>query len=119
MSYVVGSKVKEFNKKKGFNTAGDLVDGLSKSVEWYLDQACKRAKENGRKTVRASDVLVGGKATDGYVVASKVKEFNQGKDCNTAGDFADGLSAVVAWSLDMATKRAASNGRKTVRASDL
>jgi histone H3/H4 len=119
MSYVVGSKVKEFNKKKGFNTAGDLVDGLNKMVEWHLDQACKRANENGRKTVRANDVMVGGKSADSYVVTSKVKEFNKEKDFNTAGDFTDGLNAVVSWYLDMACKRAESNGRKTVRAGDL
>jgi histone H3/H4 len=119
MSYVVGSKVKEFNKKKDCNTSGDYVEALSKMIEWHLDQACKRADANGRKTVRASDVLVGFKAADSYVVGSKVKEFNKKKDCNTAGDFVDGLNALVAWYLDMACKRAQSNGRKTVRAEDL
>jgi len=119
MSYVVGSKVKEFNKKKGFNTAGDLVDGLNKMVEWHLDQAGKQANANGRKTVRATDVVVGMKGKDNYVVMSKLKEFNKKKDFNTAGDFADGINAVVEWYLDMACKRAQSNGRKTVRAGDL
>ena len=119
MSYVVGSKVKEFNKKKDCNTAGDFVDALSKIVEWHLDQACKRADANGRKTVRASDVVVGEKSSETYIVGSKVKEFNKKKEFNTAGDLVDGLSAVVAWHLDMACKRAHSNGRKTVRAGDL
>ena len=41
MSYVVGSKVKELNKKNGCNTAGDLTGALHKLVEWYLDQGCK------------------------------------------------------------------------------
>jgi len=119
MSYVVGSKVKEFNKKKGCNTAGDFVEGLSKMVEWHVDQACKTADANGRKTVRSTDVIVGMKGKDNYVVMSKVKEFNKKKNFNTAGDLSEGLNAVVEWYLDMAVKRAKSNGRKTVRADDL
>ncbi|MGE3278379.1 MAG: hypothetical protein AB7J40_01060 [Candidatus Altimarinota bacterium] len=119
MSYVVGSKVKEFNKKKGCNTAGDFVDALNKMVEWHLDQACKQANVNGRKTVRSSDVIVGMKGKDSYVVMSKVKEFNKKKDFNTAGDLGEGLNAVIEWYLDMAAKRAKSNGRKTVRGDDL
>lgn len=119
MSYVVGSKVKEFNKKNDCNTSGDFVEGLDKIVEWYLDQSCKRAEANGRKTVRSTDVVLGGKPTENFVVASKVKEFNKGKDCNTAGDYFDGLNAAVSWHLDMACKRAKANGRKTLRPDDL
>lgn len=118
MSYVVGSKVKDLVKKNGCNTAGDFVSGLSGVIEWYLEEGCSRAKANGRKTVRANDVLTKGSA-DTLVVGSKIKAYNKEHGCNTAGDLVGGLSAVAAWNVDMACKRAKANGRKTARAADL
>ena len=55
MSYVVGTKVKEALKKAGCMTAGDATDALNASVEAQIAAAAKRAKANGRKTVRGSD----------------------------------------------------------------
>lgn len=52
---LVASKVKAEIKGAGFNTAGDALDGLNAIVHWYIQQATKRAGENGRKTVRAYD----------------------------------------------------------------
>ena len=52
---VVASKAKAILKKAGCNTAGDALDGLNGVVYWYLEQAAKRAKANGRKTVRMHD----------------------------------------------------------------
>lgn len=54
-SLVVGSKAKGVLKKAKCNVSGDAFDGLNNVVYWYLDQAAKRAKANGRKTVRAHD----------------------------------------------------------------
>lgn len=56
MSYVVGSKLKELIKKLGCNTAGDLAEGVSAMVEMEVKKAVARAKSNGRKTLRASDL---------------------------------------------------------------
>jgi len=56
---LVGSKVKAAIKKGGCNTAGDALDGLNGVVHWYIDQAVKRAKANGRKTVRTYDFCCG------------------------------------------------------------
>jgi histone H3/H4 len=42
----------------GCNTAGDAIDGLNAYVYWLVQQAGKRAKENGRKTVRAHDFII-------------------------------------------------------------
>lgn len=56
---LVASKVKGAIKKAGCNTAGDALDGLNGLVYWYVDQAVKRAKANGRKTVRAHDFCIG------------------------------------------------------------
>ena len=51
---VVRSKVKE--SAKGMNVAGDFADGLSKNVQELINAACRRAKENGRSTVKARDL---------------------------------------------------------------
>jgi histone H3/H4 len=54
---VIASKAKAILKKSKCNVAGDAFDGLNGVIHWYLDQAAKRAKANGRKTVRAHDFL--------------------------------------------------------------
>jgi hypothetical protein len=55
---IIASKCKAVLKKAGCNTAGDAFDGLNGIISWYLDQAAKRAKANGRKTVRAHDFTI-------------------------------------------------------------
>lgn len=57
-SLVVTSKAKAILKKLKCNTAGDAMDGLNGVIHWYLDQASKRAKANGRKTVRSHDFCI-------------------------------------------------------------
>ncbi len=52
---VIASKAKAILKKNKCNVAGDAFDGLNAVIHWYLEQAARRAKENGRKTVRAHD----------------------------------------------------------------
>ena len=53
---VVQSKVRDEVKKKKANMAGDFPDALSRQVSDMVDRAVKRAKANGRKTVRAADL---------------------------------------------------------------
>ncbi len=55
---LVGSKTKEILKKGKVNVSGDALEGLNEVVYWYVDQAVKRAKANGRKTVRAHDFCI-------------------------------------------------------------
>ena len=55
---LVASKVRQMLKDAGCNTAGDALDGLNGYVGWLVQQAAKRAGENGRKTVRAHDFLI-------------------------------------------------------------
>jgi len=55
---LVGSKVKAALKGYGCNTAGDALDGLNGWANWLVEQAAKRAKANGRKTVRSYDFIV-------------------------------------------------------------
>ena len=52
---LVASKVKTIIRDRGFNTAGDALDGLNELVFQYVERAARRAEANGRKTVRAHD----------------------------------------------------------------
>ncbi|MBI3723363.1 hypothetical protein HY251_05335 [bacterium] len=54
---LIASKVKGVLKGSGCNTAGDALEGLNGWVHWLCDQAAKRAKANGRKTVRSHDFI--------------------------------------------------------------
>ena len=55
---LVASKVRQMIKDAGCNTAGDALDGLNAYVGWLIQQAAKRADQNGRKTVRAHDFII-------------------------------------------------------------
>ena len=57
-NYVVKSMMKSRIAKGKCHSSSDLADALNGMVEWYLDQAVKRAKANGRKTVRAHDIVL-------------------------------------------------------------
>jgi histone H3/H4 len=54
----VKSKVREYIKKKNCNTSSGVLDGdaLNKIIMEMLDHAVRRAKANGRKTVKARDL---------------------------------------------------------------
>jgi histone H3/H4 len=56
MSFVVASALKEELKKLGMMTAGDFSDAMSAYVQAAAKMAAKRAKENGRVTVRPCDL---------------------------------------------------------------
>jgi histone H3/H4 len=60
----------------------------------------------------------GGRPTEMLLVSSKVRQMIKDAGCNTAGDALDGLNGYVGWLVMQAAKRAAENGRKTVRAHD-
>jgi len=51
---VVSSKIKE--AAKDMNIGSDFPEALSREVEALIQQAAKRAKANGRKTVKAKDL---------------------------------------------------------------
>jgi hypothetical protein len=54
MSLIVRSKVK--SAAKGMRFAGDFFNALDKKVDAVIKEAAKRAKENGRATVRPCDL---------------------------------------------------------------
>jgi histone H3/H4 len=57
-NYVVKSVVKAQIAKGKCHSSSDVADALNGIIEWYIDQAIKRAKANGRKTVRGSDICI-------------------------------------------------------------
>ena len=57
-------------------------------------------------------------APEVLLVGSKVRQAIKDAGCNTGGDAIDGLNGWVHWLIGQGTKRAAANGRKTVRAHD-
>lgn len=56
MSYVVASAIRDLLKKHGMMTAGDFPEAVSKHIEEEVTKAAKRAKDNGRMTVRPYDL---------------------------------------------------------------
>ena len=55
---IVKAKIKDVALFDGkpLNVAGDVADALSDKVKHIIQQACKRAKANGRNTVMAKDI---------------------------------------------------------------
>ncbi|MEM5778177.1 MAG: DUF1931 domain-containing protein [Candidatus Aenigmatarchaeota archaeon] len=54
MSLIVRSKIKSVIK--GMRVSGDFYNALDKKVEEVLRDAAKRAKDNGRATIRPCDL---------------------------------------------------------------
>jgi histone H3/H4 len=55
---VVSSKIKKFVREKaGFNTSAETLEALSQRVEKLCAEAIERARGDGRKTVKARDVV--------------------------------------------------------------
>lgn len=53
---IVTSKVKEAVKSLDLRLSSDVPDALNEKVHDLLKAAANRAKENGRSTLRASDL---------------------------------------------------------------
>lgn len=54
---VARSQIKEIAKEAGINNVSeDFIDRLEKKVKQITEEACARAKENGRKTLMGKDV---------------------------------------------------------------
>lgn len=55
-SLIVQSKVKEAVKAQGLRTDSSLPDALNEKIVAMIADAAKRAKENGRGTLRPYDL---------------------------------------------------------------
>ena len=54
---IVKAKIKDIAQKEGdFNVAGDFSEKLDHKVKEIIKDACRRAKENNRKTVMGRDI---------------------------------------------------------------
>ena len=56
MALVVKSAVKSALSKSNVRISGDFWDAIDSSVEAMIKAAVKRAKDNGRKTLRPADL---------------------------------------------------------------
>ncbi len=56
MALAVKSAVKAQLKKTKMRVSGDFWKALDDKLSWKLKRAAERAKENGRKTIRACDL---------------------------------------------------------------
>jgi histone H3/H4 len=74
-----------------------------------MAKAKKATKATAAKSAGPQEMLL---------VASKVRAAVKGADCNFGGDAIEALNGYVYWLIQQATKRAAANGRKTVRGHD-
>lgn len=54
--FVVDSRVKEFNQENGLRTSGDFTEALNAKIASDLEAAQKRCTDNGRSTLRPSDL---------------------------------------------------------------
>jgi histone H3/H4 len=57
-NYVVKSMVKDAIAKGKCRSSGDVFDALNAVIGWYIGEAVKRAKANGRQTVRGHDICM-------------------------------------------------------------
>lgn len=56
---VVTSKIKKLIKEKGqMNTSAETIDVLSKAIEQLCQKGIDSAKNDGRKTVMARDIVI-------------------------------------------------------------
>ena len=58
-NFVVKSVVKEAIAKGKCRSSEDVMEALNSIIGWYLQEAVKRAKANGRQTVRGHDICAG------------------------------------------------------------
>lgn len=54
---LVASKTKEALKGQEYNVSGEALDALNEYVYWLVEQAQKKCTANGRKTIKAHDIL--------------------------------------------------------------
>ena len=54
---IVTSKVKNYIKEAGMNTAASVAEALSEKVRQVCDEAMENARKAKRKTVRDTDII--------------------------------------------------------------
>lgn len=54
---LVASKTKDALKGDDFNVSTEAIEALNDYVYWLVEQAQKKCKANGRKTIKPYDIL--------------------------------------------------------------
>lgn len=109
---VVGSKVKEVIRSAGLLADEGLIDELNRDIHRLLQGAAKRARANGRKTVRPYDLSSLPCSTNPDLIV-------RSSGLRSDGDLVQAVSDKVHEILEDAIHRCTSNGRSTVRPYDL
>lgn len=114
------SRVRDVIGSKDKRVDSALPDALNSCVNDLVNGGIKRARDNGRKTVRPED-LAGPSAynAESLTVASRVKAAISGQDLRSDSGLVDALNGKVQAMLSEAAERAGANGRSTVRPHDL
>lgn len=114
------SKVKDIISGGGMRTDGNLPDALNGRVDQLVRGAMKRARENGRATVRPED-LGGSKAFNAgsVTVASRVSGVVRDAGLRVDGSLVDAVNGHVQAMVKEGMEKAKANGRSTVRPYDL
>jgi histone H3/H4 len=55
-NFVIKSEVKKAISKAKYRSSPDVFEALNGVIAWYLQDAVKRCKANGRQTVRGHDI---------------------------------------------------------------
>lgn len=106
-------KTKTKAKKKAATRKTAAKKAPAKKTRAKAKKAPAKKAAKKRTTRKAA-----AKPAEMLLVASKVRAAVRDADCNFAGDAIEGLNHWTHWLIMQATKRAAANGRKTVRAHD-
>ena len=56
VNLVIKSNIREAVKERIPNVASEIAEALNEKIQKILDDACERAKANGRRTLQARDL---------------------------------------------------------------
>ncbi len=119
-SVITVSKLREVIGGGDLRVDNALPDAVNRCVLDLVEGAVRRARQNGRSTVRPDD-LAGQRAFDpvGVTVASRVQGLIREAGLRVDGNLVDALNGHVQAILKEGMEKARANGRSTVRPHDL
>jgi histone H3/H4 len=116
------SRIRNFAKNLGVRVSSDALStfvGDNGVVAGIVTDAARRAKANGRKTIKAQDVAPTTKpASDKFLYESRVRDSVKVHGLRCAGDALSAVNAMSASRIEDAAARAKANGRKTIQPGD-
>ena len=120
--YAYESRIRNFAKNLGVRVSSDALNtfvGDNGVVAGIVTDAARRAKANGRKTIKAQDIAPTTKpASDKFLYESRVRDSVKVHGLRVAGDALGAVNAMSATKIEDAASRAKANGRKTIQPGD-